>query len=164
MDPIVEHYRKLASEHRILSNAEWRILAFLEEKGPTRTDKLRAMLQLTGKTNTAPFHRSLTRLEGLGLIVGHEDPKPERHLHANIWQPWGQTLSERSKKGSPSYEKALGNLLQHTIEAVVLAPEKEVENWFRWNGSLLEAKETLVSSGNALRAGRFLLAAMVTGN
>lgn len=161
LDPIVQHYGKLASEHRILSGAEWRVLDSLEENGPTRTDKLRATLQLTGKTNTSPFHRSLAKLEGLGLIVGHEDPKPERHLHANIWLPWGQVFTERSKKGLPSYEKALGDLLQCTVEAAVLVPEKEVENLFRWNGSLLETKESLVSNGRVLREGGFLLATTV---
>ena len=160
LDSIVQHSRKLASERRILSGAEWRILDFLEENGPTRTDKLRVALQLTGKTNTSPFHRSLTKLEGLGLIVGHEDPKPERHLHANIWQLWSQ-VSERSKRNPPSYEKALGDLLQCAIEAAVLVPEKEVESWFRWNGSLLEARESLVSSGRVLREGGFLLATTV---
>ncbi len=161
MDPIVEHYHKLASDHRILSTFEWRIMDVLEEKGPTRTDKLRITLQLTGKTNTAPFHRSLVKLESLGLIVGYEDPKPERHLHANIWRLWPQAFTERSNKGSPSYEKALEGLLQCTIEAAVLVPEKEVADWFRWNDCLLEAKEALVSSGKALRAGRFLLATTV---
>ncbi len=158
LDPIVQHYRKLASEHRILSGAEWRILDLLEENGPNRTDKLRAALQLTGKTNTAPFHRSLAKLERLGLIVGHEDPKPERHLHADIWRLW-RNASGLSKQDPPGYGKALEDLLQCVVEAAVLVSEREVENWFRWNGSLVEAKGKLVSSSRVIRAGGFLLSA-----
>ncbi len=161
LKPIVERYRKLALEHRILSAVEWRVMDVLEKRGPARTDRLRAMLQLTGKMNTSPFHRSLAKLEGLGLIVGHEDPKPERHLHANIWRLCSEAFSGRTSKRPPSYGKALEDLLENAIEAAVLVPEKEVKNWFRWNGSIVEAKEMLVSSGRVIRAGNFLLSAEV---
>ncbi len=159
LDPIVKHHQELAAKHEILSGLEWKILKLLDAKGPTRTDHLRAPLKLEGKTFTNRFHRALSRLESYALIVGYEDPKPERHLHANIWQLWGQRV--QSKKAYLSYEKALTRLLEKTVDACVLASASDVEKWFQWNGSLTELVQELVESGKVLKADNFLVASRI---
>ena len=158
LDPIVRHDQELADRHEILSQTEWKILDTLEDNGPTRTDRLRASLKLQGKQHTAKFHRALAQLENRGLIVGYEDPNPEKHLHAAIWHLWRQRIgSTRKVVEALPYEKALSELLERTLDACVIAPEEQAGKWFIWNGQLMKAKEKLVASGKILRAGSFLV-------
>ncbi len=157
LDPIVKHYQALAASHKILSDLEWKILRVLEDKGPNRTDHLRSQLDLEGKQFTSRFHRALSRLEAYGLILGYEDPKPERHLHANIWQLWIQKV--HLEKNLFSYEEAFVVLLENTINACLLAPVKETGKWFQWNGRLVEAMHKLESSGRVLKVGGFFIPA-----
>lgn len=160
LDPIIRHYQELAKNRKILAQLEWKILQTLEEKGPTRTDKLRTELRLQGKQHTSRFRRALSQLENYGLIVGYEDPKPERHLHAAIWHLWGQRVRVTGKTAI-RYERALAELLERTLDACLFAHEKEVEKWFRWNGELMKAKDELVDRGKILRAGPFLFASRI---
>ncbi len=162
LDPIIKHYQELASKRKILSQLEWKILDTLEKRGPTRTDRLRASLKLAGKQNTAKFHRALARLENYCLIVGYEDPNPEKHLHAAIWHLWGQRVGSVQNTGI-TYEKALTELLERTVDASVFAEEKKVGKWFSWNGELMKAKDELVAENRILRAGPFLIAPRVAG-
>ncbi len=159
MDPIVQHYSELASEHKILSKTEWRILDALQDQGPIRTDRLRSTLRLEGKTNTAPFHRALTNLERLGIITGRGDPKPEKHMHANIWRLW-KSSTPRSKT-SLNYKDALAELVRRAVDVAVLAAEREIKRWFGWNGEVSAAKESLVANGKFIRAGEFLIASRI---
>ncbi len=158
LDPIVNHHLELAQTHEILSQLEWKILSILDKEAPVRTDHLRSQLKLQGKTHTSRFHRALTRLEGYGLIVGHEDPNPERHLHANMWQPWktrvGSKLGNREKF---SYDHGVKELLAATINAAIIVQEKEIGKWFHWKDSILEVKNQLVDSNRILRVGSYLV-------
>ncbi|HEY4822168.1 MAG TPA: hypothetical protein VIH83_00600 [Candidatus Bathyarchaeia archaeon] len=156
LDPIVAHYQDLAKKHKILSQLEWKILDTLAEKGPTRTDRLRVALKLEGKQHTTRFHRSLAQLENHGLIVGYEDPNPEKHLHAAIWNLWDRRIQLPKKTTRPSYQDAMTRLLEKMIEASVLVPEKEVPRWFPWEGSLL-AKEELIKRGRVVREDDYLV-------
>ena len=163
LDPIVSRDSKLAEEHEIVSELEWNIFHTISEKGPIRTDKLRALLKIEGKENTAKFHRALARLENHAIIVGYEDPKPEKHLHASIWQLWSQrVVSSKLTKSSLSYRNALVELLGKTVDAAVFLPEKEVGRLFPWDGEMEAVKDELVANGTTLRAGPFLVAARVS--
>src|SRR5207244_1682706 len=84
-------------------------------------DRLRKKLKLEAKENNSRFHRSLTNLESYGLIVGVEDPHPEKHLHANIWQTWDTRTHESRGRASLSYSEALAKLLVKTIDASILS-------------------------------------------
>jgi hypothetical protein len=159
LDPIVKHYWELAANHQILSEIEWKILKLLDSKGPTRTDHLRSQLDLEGKQFTGRFHRALSRLEAYGLILGYEDPKPERHLHANIWQVW--TRRVHVDKNPSSYQEALATLLEKTIDACVLAPAGGIGKWFQWNGHLTEAAGDLARNKKILEVDEFLVAARI---
>lgn len=162
LTPIIKWHEQLVNDHKILSKTEWSILVSLREHGPTRTDHLRDQLGLQGREHTSRFHQSLVQLESRGLIVGYEDPNPEKHLHANIWQPWtsraGPLLKEKT---GVSYIEALESLLERTIDAAILASEKEVERWFKWEGSPAEAVENLVRGGKVIRVGSSLVTARI---
>src|SRR5712692_3131349 len=160
LNPIVKHHLDLAAKHKILSGLEWQILKVLDGNGSTRTDHLRSLLKLQGKTHTSRFHSALSKLENYALIIGYEDPHPERHLHANIWQPWTMRISP-GVKGKPrlAYGNAVMELLAKTFDAALLAPEKEVEKWFQWESGLSEAKKQLLDSGKILQAGNFIVTA-----
>ncbi len=158
LNSIVKHHLGLAARHKILSPLEWRIIKILDNDGSTRTDHLRTRLKLQGATHTPRFHRALSRLETYALIVGYEDPHPETHLHANIWQPWEARVDSKLKeKHGLAYNDAVMELLARTLDAAILAPEKEVGKWFQWKLEALEAKERLLNSGKVLRAGIFLV-------
>ena len=159
LDPIVRCYQELAANHKILSDLEWKIFEFLADNGPTRTDHLRSQLGLEGKQFTNQFHRALTRLEAYGIILGYEDPKPERHLHANIWQVW--TRRVHIEKNPRSLQEALKTLLENTIDACVLAPVLGIGKWFQWDGYLSEAIRGLVSGGNVLEVNGYYVAARI---
>ena len=160
LDPIVKQYQELAANHKILSELEWKIFELLADEGPTRTDHLRGQLGLEGKQFTSRFHRALSRLEAYGLVLGYEDPKPERHIHANIWQLWSRRV--HIEKNPSSFQEALETLLEKTIDACVLAPVLGIGKWFQWNGYLSEAMRNLVNDGKVLEVGGHYIAARVS--
>jgi len=159
LDPIVKHYRDQASERETFSKTDWNILEFIGEHGPIRTDRLRTELNLEDKSKTASFHSSLSKLESFALIVGSEDPKPERHLHANIWSSWKTRTRQGAGAGRLSYRDATEQLLMKTIDSAIIAPEKDVGKWFQWKQSCLEAKTRLLDSGRILQADNLLVTA-----
>ncbi len=161
LDPIIRHYGELVKKRKALSQLEWRILDSLSEEGQMRTDMLRAFLKLEGKMHTSRFHRALSQLESSGLIVGYEDPNPERHLHASIWQPWTERVSSTMKRKPLPYDEALGRLLERTIDAAVLAREKEVDKWFSWEKVATDSVDKLVSRSRVVRVGSFLVPARI---
>jgi len=156
LTPIAKQFESESNTGKF-SDLEKRTLEFIGRKGPIRTDKLRDRLGLRGKTETRKFHSSLSRLQSYGLIVGSEDTRPERHLHANIWSHWRTVGPETKGKTSLSYEDAVQQLLEKTLNAAVLAPEKEVGKWFRWKQATKSAKEKLLDSGRIIQAENFLV-------
>lgn len=157
LDPIVRHFSNLASKHEILSQQEWTILDFIHDNGPVRTDKLRQKLGLRGKNYTAPFHTSLQKLESYALVIGTEDPHPEKHLHANVWHDWATQVVRHGPSREFTYQDSVEQLLSKTMDAVILVPEREVGKWFLWKQSALEAKEKLLDSGGIIQAGNYLV-------
>jgi hypothetical protein len=157
LDPIVKHHIELIEKGKILSSLEQRLQKTIEAEGSIRTDRLRKQLRLEGKENNSKFHRALTNLESYALIIGFEDPKPEKHLHANIWQTWETRTSSGIDRASISYEEALGKLFERTIDACVLAREDQVRKWFQWSSDMEAVKEDLLNEGLVVRAGSFLV-------
>src|SRR5437867_3549789 len=106
LTPIIRHF-EAESNTEAFSELESSILEFIGRIGPIRTDKLRDELGLRGKSDSRKFHLSLSMLESYALILGSEDPHPERHLHANIWSHWKTVAPETRGKTSLSYEDAV---------------------------------------------------------
>jgi len=124
-----------------------KILESIESEGSIRTDRLRKKLKLDAKENNSKFHRSLRNLESYALIVGVEDPHPEKHLHANIWQTWDARTQEARVRGSLSYGEALAKLLVKTVDACVLAREDQIQRWFEWSSDMQAAMKQALLDG-----------------
>jgi hypothetical protein len=144
LDVIVRRQKELVVRGRLLSPFEQRTLTTIETEGPIRTDVLRRELKLEGKTNNSRFHRSLASLESYSLIVGAEDPKPEKHLHANIWQTW-ETRTGRVPSAHLSYPEAVEELLLKTLDACVLADGDQISKWFGWSQDTEVAEKELLN-------------------
>jgi hypothetical protein len=158
---IVEHHQDPAVKQQILSDIELKILETIETEGAIRTDRLRKNLKFEAKENNSKFHRSLSNLESYALIVGVEDPHPEKHLHANIWQTWDTRTHEGRGRNSLSYSEALGELLVKTIDACVLVREDQIPKWFEWSTDMHPLKEKLLLDGTVLRSGPYLVSSKV---
>jgi hypothetical protein len=161
LDPIVKHHRDLLRREMILSGTERQLLKTIEEESSIRTDRLRKMLGLEAKENNSRFHRALTNLESYSLIAGVEDPHPEKHLHANIWQTWDTKTRKLAGRAELSYERALSELLETTIHACVFARESQVTKWFPWGKDMTAAKEELLDQHRLLKEGSFLVSPLV---
>jgi hypothetical protein len=161
LDPIVKHHRDLLRKEMILSDTERRLLKTIEEENSIRTDRLRKMLGLEAKENNSKFHRALTNLESYSLIAGIEDPHPEKHLHANIWQTWDTRTRRATRNAALSYEKALADLLERTIHACIIAPENQIGKWFPWSKDMKAVTEDLLGQGRVIKAGSFLVRPLV---
>jgi len=161
VDTIVKHHQDPAVKQQILSDIELKILEAIEREGSIRTDRLRKKLKLEAKENNSRFHRSLTNLESYGLIVGVEDPHPEKHLHANIWQTWDTRTHESRGRASLSYSEALAKLLVKTIDASILVREDQIPQWFKWNSDIRAAKDQLILDGAILKSGQYLVSSRV---
>jgi hypothetical protein len=161
LDPIVRHHQDPAVKRKILSDIELKILETVESEGPIRTDHLRKKLKLEAKENNSKFHRSLSNLESYSLIIGIEDPHPEKHLHANIWQTWDDRTRNGMGRGNLSYSEALAKLLEKNLDACVLAREDEIRNWFPWGTDMQAVKEELLVNETILRAGAYLVSSRI---
>jgi hypothetical protein len=161
LDPIVEHHQDPEVKGRILSHLELNILETIQSEGSIRTDRLRKKLRLKAKEDNSKFHRSLTNLESYALIVGVEDPSPEKHLHANIWQTWGTRTQKGKSRDSLSYGEALSKLLVKTVDACVLAREDQIPRWFKWSSDMEAAKEQLLLDGTILKSSQYIVSSKV---
>jgi hypothetical protein len=158
---MVKHHLDPTVRGQTFSDLEQKLLKTIEAEGSIRTDRLRKKLGLEGKENNSKFHRSLGNLESYALIVGVEDPYPERHMHANIWQTWDTRTSERIGRAGLSDNEALAKLLGKTIDACVLAREDQVSKWFQWSSDMEAVREKLLIDEAFLRAGPYLVSSRI---
>ena len=153
IDPIVKHER----EHEHLSPLESNLLKIIEREESIRTDRLRKKLSVETGFGTSLFHRSLANLESYMLIVGAEDPHPERHLHANIWQTWEKRTRAKKRHSPLSYTESVSKLLEETIKTCVIVKDVEVRKWFRWREETEKAKSELLLSNKIVKVGAYLI-------
>lgn len=156
---IVEHHRELATKRMMLSDLELKLLKTIEVEGSIRTDRLRKLVRMETRGENARFHRALASLESYALTVGVEDPQPEKHLHANIWQTWKTRTGDGSARSS--YRGALGKLVEKTVDACVLVSEDQVGKWFRWSTDTVSVKDELLRDGTILKADNYLVSPRV---
>jgi hypothetical protein len=161
LDPIVKHHQEPAVRRETFSGLEQNLLETIEDETSIRTDRLRKKLRLEGKQNNSKFHRSLTNLESYAMIIGAEDPHPEKHLHANIWQTWRTRTGNRAGGGRVSYKEALAKLLGKSLDACVLVREDQLGKWFQWSDDLEMVKEELLRDEVLLKAGPYLISSQV---
>lgn len=159
----MEHHQEPEVERKILSEMELKILETIQSEASIRTDHLRKKLKLESKENNSKFHRSLGTLESYALIVGVEDPHPEKHLHANIWQTWDTRTRHSRRLPNLPYNEALSKLFVKTVDACVLVLEDQMPGWFMWSSDLQEAKEQSLKDGAILKSGRYLVSTKTGG-
>lgn len=157
LDPIIQDQAALLRRRKILSPTELRLRKIIESEGAIRTDHLRKQAELGDKGSSYKFHRALTDLENYGFIIGAEDPHPEKHLHANIWQTWEKRTHHKTKHPRIGLEEAYTSLVQETIRSCILVREAGIRRWFPWKADLQHAKETLLSSGSIARVDDYLV-------
>jgi len=163
LDSIVKRHKDPVTKRKTFSDLELKLLETIEAEGSIRTDRLRKQLRLEGKQNNSKFHRSLSNLESYAMIIGVEDPHPEKHLHANIWQTWETRTTKRRGRAMPLYKEALAKLLKKTIDACVLVREDQVGNWFPWGADIELIKEEFLRNEAFLKAGPYLISSQVLG-
>ena len=163
IDPLVDHNRNLLLKGEMLSGLESKVFTTVQSEGSIRTDRLRTKLNLDGKENNSRFHRALADLESYALIIGAEDPRPEKHLHANIWQTWESRTGTRGPSKGPGYKGAVVKFLQEAIDACVITREDALEKWFRWSTETNMAKEELLEGETVMRVGPYLVSSLATG-
>ena len=161
LDSIVKHHQEPAVRRKTFSDLEQRLLETIAAEGSIRTDRLRKKLRFEGRENNSKFHRSLGALESYAMIVGFEDPHPERHLHANVWQTWNMRVGEGMGRFGLSYNEALAKLLEKTIDACVLAREDQIQKWFQWSDDTETAEKDLLKSERIVKTGPFLLTSRI---
>lgn len=162
LDPIIKYHEELVKKERILSKLEQEILRTIEREGSIRTDRLRKTLKLKAKENNSRFHRALVNLESYSLIVGVEDPRPETHLHAKVWQTWKARTKRPGKDRDLNYQKALAGLLEKTVQACVVAPENQITKWYPWGKDMKTLTGDLLDEGRLIREGDLLVSPLVT--
>ncbi|HEX4919871.1 MAG TPA: hypothetical protein VFV92_03935 [Candidatus Bathyarchaeia archaeon] len=153
--PIIDPIAKYEREHERLSPLESKLLQTIEREESIRTDRLRKTV--TTWVKTPVFHRSLANLESYMLIVGAEDPHPERHLHANIWQTWESRTGAKSRHSTGSFYESVSKLLEETIKTCVIVKDAEVGKWFRWREETEKAKSELLTSNKIRKVGTYLI-------
>ena len=151
IDPIARYER----EHERLSPLESKLLRTIQREESIRTDRLRKTV--TAGVGTSLFHRSLANLETYMLIVGAEDPHPERHLHANIWQTWENRTGAKSRHSDVSFNESVSRLLEETVKTCVIVKDAEVRKWFRWREQIEKAKSELLTSNKITKVGTYLI-------
>ncbi len=161
LSPIVKQQTALLREGRILSKLERRILETISAEKTIRTDRLREKLKLEGKETNSQYHRALANLEAYSLIIGAEDPNPETHIHANIWQTWETRTGSKTLEANLSLEDAASCLYYKTIDASVLAEEDQIAKWFPWKTDTKKITERLLREGSVLRTGLYLMTSRV---
>ena len=161
LDSIVKHHWDLIMKREVVSDLERKLLETIDSEGSIRTDELRRKLRLDGRANNSKFHRSLVNLESYALIVGAEDPHPEKHLHANIWQTWNTRTGNRTGRSRLSYKEALAKLLEKTIESCILAREDQIGKWFQWSTDMQAVKQEVMLKNTMLIAGEYLISSRV---
>lgn len=161
IDSIVKHQRLLIAKGEILSAFDLKVLETVKSKGSVRTDQLRRKLKLEGRENNSKFHRSLYNLDAHALIVGAEDPNPERHMHVNIWQTWEKRTGGVETDRSLSHDKALTRLLAKIVDTCVLIRQDQIHRLFDWAADVETAKQELLEKGEIAKAGSYLITSRV---
>jgi hypothetical protein len=132
------------------ADAGWRrLLDHLAAVGPSSPDDLRTELRLTRqelKSLRAPLERR-------GAVVSRsvEVPAGEGHLHTSELSRWDQ-VHPGGAAADPG--RAFRDLIVAGVRAAVVAPERELPQWFswpwHWTGTLVD---DLVREGRLRRAG-----------
>ncbi len=103
-----------------------RLLRHLADAGPSELDDLQTELGLSPKELKSLRHP----LERCGAVVARAIVYEAPHRHTSVLARWDQAHPETPGGSSPRV--ALGDLLCAGVRAAVVAPERELAQWFSW--------------------------------
>ena len=123
-----------------------RLLRHLADAGPSELEDLQAELALAPKE----LKSLRSPLERCGAIVARSIVYEEPHRHTSLLLRWDQAHPETTGGSDP--RQGLGELVCAGVRAAVVAPEREVAQWFSWrwywDGGLVDE---LVHAGRLTR-------------
>lgn len=133
-----------------LASLEQRIVDSLHMEGPTRSDVLRGMLDLSKPVHGRPFRAACHRLEAMGLIVGSEAAERATHERVDRIALWTHRFPRRLDRKLAPYQ-GLAEFLRSAIHAAVYVPERTFSMWWAWpRDDVKRALEVLVDGGSVL--------------
>lgn len=134
---------------RVFSKTSRAVVDWLANHGPERSDRVREAMGLASRAQGKELKKAKDELASHGLLLLSEDTSPEHHTHAPIltlWTAWAP--KEVAKKAERmSAVEARAEVLCAAMDAAVLASERAMQHWFRWDRlELAEAIEHLVAA------------------
>jgi len=109
------------------SDPGWaQLLRHLAQTGPSELEDLQAELGLQPKE----LKKLRAPLERCGAIVSRSIVYETPHRHTSELARWDQIHTSPGKQTHPS--RALADLLAAAVHAAVVAPERELKQWFSW--------------------------------
>ena len=146
--------RKRAEAGQGVTKEERKILVFLEQEGPTRTDHLRKALKFNSPEQGRIFHRAKRDLQNHLVLLGKEDPDSKVHTHAEILDFWENCMPKNVRTKADQIDPNGGRLklLSATLQSCVLSNEKRIPAWFTWcDEGVHESLEKLLQKKDFVR-------------
>lgn len=131
-----------------------KILGFLNDEGPTRTDVLRKALKFTTPEQGRAFHRAKKELQNRLVLLGKEDQESQVHTHAEVLDFWENCIPKSVRTRADQIDEATSSLklLSTTLQSCVLTSEKRISSWFAWTDTgLKEPLEKLLQRKDFVR-------------
>jgi hypothetical protein len=146
--------RKKAEAGQGVSRDGRKIIVFLEQEGPMRTDHLRKALRFTTPEQGRIFHRAKRDLQNKLILLAKEDPDSKVHTHAEILDFWENSMPKvvRTKADQIDHPGGRLKLLSATLQSCVLSNEKRIPAWFNWcEEGVVESLENLLQKKDFVR-------------
>lgn len=122
------------------------LLDVLRERGPSRSDQLRALLGCAGPEGKKAFDRARRAVSWLGLVLARSDVVDE-HRHVAVLELW-----ETRFPAPLTSEPGLGPFLKLLISIAGHVPEREVQRWLAWpREEMRAAVDALIEAGAVSR-------------
>ncbi len=146
----------LATRQEELSMEARRLLDFLTDQGPIRTDRAREALGMKEKAAARAFHRAKEELLHAGIVIAREDEEAEGAIHAAILTVWTSLFPKAPPDAGEDIASAREAVLETLLSAAIVVPRAHVLDWFEWEKSAVrKATKSLLDWGRirSLEAG-----------
>ena len=130
-------YRRARKSSRLSASA-FKMAAYIDEHGPTRTDVLRQALGYTGGEGGARFRRARRELERSWTIVAVCRGEHAGAADTHTWDLTARWLPDDicAEAEQISRQDAMADLIQAGVESAMVVEEQGVSRWFGWTRTL----------------------------
>ena len=146
--------RKRATEDRLVSKEAKKILTYLNNEGPARTDHLCRALKLNSVAEKRSFQRAGQELQDLLILLAKEGQDTETRKKVEVLDFWENCVPKTQVNRAEyiSVKDAEMKLLSTALHSSVLTLEKNIPRWFEWcHQNCSEALEKLIERKEFLR-------------